>query len=519
MWSAFAAAQDADAIGFADSAAPSQSAPSMAMNPDGVRFASSDAGLQPSTSSNQNPDDVGFGPGDAGLQPSAAGEPELAPAGPSPWTLSATLRVQSAVRLESDPPSRLAKLRQVFEPRIEWQSARDAGWQLRAVASARTEADFAVLMHFDAYSAPDAEVYGWQLLPRETYLAIASTSFEVRFGEQIVNLGQSEVLSSLDVVNPRDLREPLLADPAELRMPVLMTRLMGTLGSFRAEALIVHEPYFGLVAPPLGEFSPFRKLLLESPGINRVLASRTLSTEHIPGRDLTDFAATQAHGRIAWTGPDIDLAIMVSNLLDPLGVPALPPPAAFDSTEIAFPVLHPRYTLFGHSGALTAGLFVFRWELAYEHDRSIALRTTNDPLLRFSSVKRSGLRGLLGITFVPSSSTNAGLELMQGYIFDNPNRSPESPRELLFPLEAPQIALRVSQRFLRDRASISALWVRIGAIDLNAWVGRLEVSYAPFDRLELTLGCVTYQPTEQFGFFYGFTRHDRVFADLRWELL
>jgi hypothetical protein len=427
--------------------------------------------------------------------------------------------VQSAVRLESDQPSRLAKLRQVFEPRIEWQSGRASGWQLRAVASLRTEADFAVLLNLDAYPRPDAKIYGWQVLPRESYVALGFTSFELRFGEQIVNLGQGETLSVLDVVNPRDLREPLLADPAELRMPALMTRFMGTLGAFRAEAIVVHEPYFGLVAPPLGEFSPFRKLLLESPGVNRALAGRTLSTEHIPGRALTEFAATQAHGRIVWTGPDIDLAIMASNLLDPLGVPALPPGAAFDSTDIAFPVLHPRYTLVGHSGAFTAGSFLFRWELAYERDRSIALRARNEPLPRFSSVKRSGVRGLLGITFVPSIATNAGLELVQGYIFDNPNRSPGSPRELLFQLEALQVALRFSQRFLRDRASISALWVRIGAIDLNAWAGRLELSYTPFERVELTVGCVTYQPTEQFGFFYGFTRHDRIFADLRWELL
>jgi hypothetical protein len=253
--------------------------------------------------------------------------------------------------------------------------------------------------------------------------------------------------------------------------------------------------------------------------LNQEKAVQTITKQNNTRLDLTAFAATQVHGRVAWTGPDIDLAIMVSNLLDPLGVPSLPPAAAFDSSEIAFPVLHPRYTLFGHSGAFTAGSFLFRWELAYEAARSIALRSPNEPLLRLSSTKRSGLRGLLGVTFVPSAATNAGLELVQGYVFDNPSRSPGSSRELLFPLEAPQVAVRLTQRFLRDRASISALWVRVGALDLNAWVGRLELSYAPFDRLEVTLGCVTYQPTEQFGFFYGFTRHDRLFADLRWELL
>lgn len=455
-----------------------------------------------------------------GFDAAAGDDSDSNPPGPgpdgedvSPWTANATLRLQSAIRLDS--AERLAKLRQVFEGRLEWQHDLGSSWQLRFVASARTEADFAVFANAGAYSPPEFDVYGWQLLPRETYLSLASSGFALSFGEQIANLGQGEVLSVLDVVNPRDLREPFLADLSEIRMPVLMTRLAATLGTVRFELFAVHEPYFGLIPPPLGEFSPFRGLILESAA---PLATRTLTNANWPRRDVRLTRATQGHARISWSGPTIDLMLCASSVLDPLGVPALPPAAAFDSQAIALPILHPRYALFGQSGALTLGAFVLRWEAAFERSRAIALRDTSTPLLRLSSERRSGVRGLLGLTYVPSVSTNAGFEVVQGYLLDSPNRVPGSRLRTLFPLEEPQLAVRASQRFLRDRANLSALVVRIGARHLNAWVSRVELGYAVLDNLELTLGCVTYRPTNRFGFFYGFTAHDRVFLDLRWDL-
>jgi hypothetical protein len=205
----------------------------------------------------------------------------------------------------------------------------------------------------------------------------------------------------------------------------------------------------------------------------------------VPSRDVLDFSATQAHVRLGWTGPGIDLSGSASTLLDPLGVPGLPPAAAFDGAVIALPVLHPRFAMFGTAGALTLGAFVLRWEAVFELSRPIALRDTSSPLLQFSSVRRHGLRGLLGVTYVPTASTNAALELLQGYVFDNPNRSDRS-RSTLFPLEAPQLAVRITQRFFRDRAQASALWIRIGATDLNAWAARIELGYAVFDSLEAT---------------------------------
>lgn len=483
-----------------------------------VLFSAAQARAEPPDDANaSSEDDVGFadaeGADAAGFetsQPSAA----TPTATPSAWTVSATYRTQAAIRLESDQPSRLAKLRQVFEAKLEWHTDLGASWELRAVASGRTEADFAVLANLAKYAQPDVDVYGWQLLPRESYLALASRHLELRVGEQILNFGQGEVLSAVDVVNPRDLREPLLADLSELRMPVLMTRVLATVDTIRAEVAVVHEPYFGLLPPPRSELSAFRRLITET---LPPLAMRTLTFEHFPDRDIRDFGSTQAHARLGWSGPSIDLTLSASSVLDPFGVPALPTLEALAAPVIVLPIQHPRFTMLGHTGVLTVGAFSFRWEAAFDISRPIALRDASMPFLGLSSVRRSGLRGLAGITYVPSASTNVGLEVMQGYVFDNPARAPGTV-ETLLPLEAPQFALRFSQRFARDRANLSLLLLRIGATTLNAWAARIELSYALFDPLELTVGCVTYHPTNNFGVLYGLDNQDRVFLNLRWDL-
>jgi hypothetical protein len=102
-------------------------------------------------------------------------------------------------------------------------------------------------------------------------------------------------------------------------------------------------------------------------------------------------------------------------------------------------------------------------------------------------------------------------------VIDNPARQKRRESELLFPVEATQLALRVSHQFLRDRAVFTLIVLCIGLTDFNALAGRAELSYAVSDGLRLALGAVSYQPSQKFGPFYGFERNDRVYANLRWS--
>lgn len=451
-------------------------------------------------------DDVGFGDM-VSSEPSSAVEPEE----PARWTFSSTYRLESALRVETQLPSRVASFRQLVDLRLEWKPELGAGVELQFLVSGRTEADFAYLIYDARYTAPELELYAWQLLPREAYVRLSASTFELTVGEQIVNYGQAEMLGILDVVNPRDLRHPLFADVGDLRMPVLMTRASLSLDRGRIELVAVHEPYFGLTAPPLGEFSPLRHLLLGNAALSATLAGRELRTRHQPAHDVTEVEATQAHAFFSWSLPNVDLSLLASSVLDSVGVPELPDPIAWSQAAIDFPLVHPRFTLLGTAGAWTLGAFVIRWEAAFALDRPLATLRPNTNLLILSHARSQVVMGLLGLTWVPSLTTSAALEVSQSYVRED--------LALLFPVEATQFAARFNQSFLSERLTLTLLALLIGVDRFNAWAGRAELSYMLSDGLAVSLGYVTYNPSNQFGVFYGFNRHDRVFATFRWDVV
>lgn len=461
-------------------------------------------------------DALGFGA--STLAPAPARELDAPATPPSELRLTGSVRLQSAMRLERSGVYRLATLRQVLVPRLEYRhDLQGSSGSLVAVLSGRGEADFAYLLRPQDYGAPTLETYGSQLIVGESYLRLEAPGFELALGEQIVNFGQGEVLSLLDVVNPRDLREPLSADVDQLRLPLLMTRVGVTVQRFRGDLLVVHEPYFGLLAPPLGEFSPFRKLLEDNPALGSVLADRELYYQHVPARDLSLVEASQFHARLAFSGGGLDLSLQASSLLDSLGIPGLPAPAALASQRIDLPLYHPRYALLGHGGAFSVGPVLLRWELGSELNRPLLVQAKTSVLPDWSSQRLNTVRGMLGITYVPNGRSNLALELLQTLVLDNPDRQQGAQQTLLFPVEATQLALRASQQLLRERLTLTVLALCIGLADFNAFGARFELGYALLDSLKLGVGVVTYQPSQQLGPFYGFERNDRMFASLRWD--
>ena len=432
--------------------------------------------------------------------------------------LSGTVALDSAIRLNRRGAARWGKSRLVFAPELEIKrELASAATSLEILASGRAEADFAYLLRPEDYDAATMELYGSRLIIGPSYLRVATHHVELAFGEQIRNFGQGEVLSLLDLVNPRDLREPVFADLEQLRLPVLMTRVGLSFERAQGELLIVHEPYFGLLPPPTGEFSPLRKLLLGIPALNALLSERTLRYRHLPGRASLGWASTQLHGRITLRAPRADLSLQAASVLDALGVPSLADPQTWTETRIDLVTRHPRYAVFGHAGALTLGPVVVRWELGYESQRPFVLRSSGSGLSPFTSEPLSAVRGLLGLTYVPSGRTNLGVEALQSVVLDNPARRTGSDSELLFPVEATQLAFRASHRFLRDRAELTLIGLLIGVPRINAASERVELSYLPFDGVRISLGAVSYQPSQDFGPFYGFERNDRAYANLRWS--
>jgi len=328
-----------------------------------------------------------------------------------------------------------------------------------------------------------------------------------------VTWGQGEVLRVLDRINPPDLREPGLTPPDELRVPTWLTHADLALDRHRLELIAVHEVSYGLLPPPLAAMSPLRALLLELPG----LETKTLRYRHQPEPELAVIPAHQFHARWTFRAPFADLALDASSMLEPLGVPILPQPAEFAADDLDLRVIHPRFELVGASIAAPLDSLILRAELQWSWKRPIALRRRASPLLDLSATRLHQLDALLGITYVVSTATSIGLEALQSYLPDHPARR-GGEFDTFWPVESTQLALRADHALLSDRLRLGVVGFLIGIDDLNAWAARGHVSYALTDSFRLQLQFIHYQPTEDFGVFYGFRSHDRLELTTQWDM-
>lgn len=187
----------------------------------------------------------------------------------------------------------------------------------------------------------------------EAFVDLYASKVDLRFGQQLVSFGANAAFAPADALNPRDLREGLLSDAEEGRLPAWAIRAMGEIGkvSFTAAYFPFFTPHryvvFGqdeaLVQPALGVRIPSRPdpsvedelqpHLLETQrpkafphlgdlGIRAVTpagpvklgASWVWMTEKLPqvrlDPELTALLAAQARGKV-----DPDLGLSVQNRL------------------------------------------------------------------------------------------------------------------------------------------------------------------------------------------------------------
>ncbi|MEC8022477.1 MAG: DUF1302 family protein, partial [Myxococcota bacterium] len=374
----------------------------------------------------------------------------------------------------------------------------------------------AYLHERNSYDKPTLREYEFQVLTRDVFLAFSLGAAELTIGRQIIAWGEGDALSPLDVVNPRDLREPGLADLDDIRLPLLATRLGVFIGDHRIEAMVVHEFSYGLRSPPFGPFSPFEAVLSSDPQTAAFLSTFSM----IDFNDLQPqfgLETQQPHFRWVYKGPSVDLGLYAAYTLDKGGVVSQ---MRYEGDRLFLDLDHQYYGVIGHSGAAAVDAFLFKWEVGVQLDRlfntgTIDLNTaaqayaTGKPI-PFSASRESLVDVMLGVTYTPISDLVLGLEFSKSTFFDKPDA-------LLFPVDQEQLAFRVTYTTLKERLQLSGAVSVIGfdpKIDVFA---RVEVNYNVVDTFDIGLGYVMYFPGEDTSFISGFDSHDRLFLKFRWD--
>jgi len=410
-------------------------------------------------------------------------------------------------RLDANP---FAKGRQSVDLVLSYRAGI---FRLRAAGHA--EYDLAYLVDRSTYGQPTLDAYEWLLNTRDVLVALSPGDFEITLGRQIVAWGEGDTLSPLDVVNPRDLREPGLSDLDDLRLPVLATRVAWFHGAHRVEVMAIHEADYGYRSPPLGPFSPFRAAILANPVAATLLDGKALRYDHAPARFSAE--GQQLLGRWLMHGAGVDLGAYAAWVLDRQGVLAQPDlAAALTATEIALPLEHLRYGVLGTSGAvpLSTSGFVLKWEAGLELGRPVNTGTVDPLALRIE--RADLLQTMLGLTWKGSGALSdllVAVEAAKPVFMGAGGR----PKELLFDMDDPMFAVRATYDLLSQRLHLLLAWSMVGWQADQGWLLRGQAAYDLIDALSLTAGFMTYQPGDELGLLSGLDRHDRVFLRLRWD--
>jgi len=470
---------------------------------------------------NEGADTLGFGAGkDTGTK-----APEPPPAEPSPaadapsFEASGFLRSDWGAWVERLPTAPLAKARQSVDLAVRYRSG---PW--RAVVSGHVAYDPVYLLFPGQEDAATRETYEWLADLRESYVQGTFGALDVTFGRQIVAWGEGDIISPLDVVNPRDLREPGLADLDDLRLPALATRAGLFLGDHRFELMIIHAPDFGYRSPPLGPFSPLgaviRSVAGQAPSLAALLDTAPARFRDLPAQPA--FNNQQYLARWVFRGPAVDVAAYAASVLDRQGVITevdletdvtgnlLMPGPPVQTQTVALVQQHARYWLLGHSGALPLGSWLLKWEVFGNFGRQFTAGTLQLPgvELHGEPVNLAGV--MAGVTSTAVSNLRLDLEVTKAWLLSDATN-------LLFAADEPSAALRAAYSLPSQHLSFEAMTMVLGWLGSQGWLARASVTYNLLDGLAMSLGGIHYGPGPALGPLAGFDTHDRINFKVRYD--
>ena len=174
---------------------------------------------------------------------------EIASSTPSPLYMSGSLGVAGAVNLASHrrPPGTndrqgLAKLR--GEADLTADLDLGGSWKARVAGACFYDVAYR-LRDRDNYTTQTLDEYEDEAEFGEVWLQGSPLpGLDLKIGRQIVVWGKSDNIRVIDILNPMDQREPGMTDIEDLRLPVTMSRLDYSLGSWILTGIVVHEARF-----------------------------------------------------------------------------------------------------------------------------------------------------------------------------------------------------------------------------------------------------------------------------------
>jgi hypothetical protein len=336
---------------------------------------------------------------------------------------------------------------------------------------------------------------------REAVVRFSRSSTDWVIGRQLVTWGRADGVRLLDAVNPLDLREFILEDYADSKIPLWMVNRQQYFGDWGWQLLVIGEQRGNRLAPAGTDYYD----RFHDPARADGLAGEAPDDFSLDGVEL----GSQLSGSLGRTDVSLNYLYAYDDVFSVELVPHLSPAGLAIEPRRAFDRIH----LAGGSFARPLGSWVLRGELAWIDGRRFAVAPQALPaaLLRAPGerglAERSNFLGLLGAD-VSGNWSFLSVQLYTDQVGGGVDPLARDRRE--------SIATLFAWRDWRNGALRLQL-LSFYHLDEQTWLHQPRVTYQLNDVLSVSLGADLVETESPNAFFGQFHATDRLLTTFKYQ--
>lgn len=377
-------------------------------------------------------------------------------------------------------PEHWSKLR----TRAELGSAGKLGEGTKWKMGARFDYDAAYSIN-DYYPADVEKNQRYNLELRENYLDISAGNWDFRFGKQNVVWGEMVGLFFADVVSARDLREFVLPEFDQMRIPQWAARAEYFANDFHAELLWIPVASYDNIGKPGSEFYP-----MPAAANVRYLA------ETRPERDTDNMNYGLRLSTLKY-GWDVSGFYYHSTDISPTFY------RQFDGPTVVYQANHDRIHQYGGTLSKDFGDVVLKAEGVYTTGRSFSVQDLADS---DGVVRQNTFDWAAGLDFTLPAESRFNVQLFQRrYSNYNATQIPDK--------EENGYSLLLNTKFINNW---EAQAIFISSLNRSDWLLRPRLAWNFERNWRLLIGADIFKgpPTGLFG---RYDQQDRVYSEIRYS--
>lgn len=330
---------------------------------------------------------------------------------------------------------------------------------------------------------------------RDAYVDFGFGNFDFRLGNQQVVWGQAVGLFFADIVNPKDLREFILPDLDQARIPIFAANM-----EYYSDNL-----YLQMIYIPFPEFNEFGQPGSEFDFSKNIYMGNSDMVFNAPLEPANSFDNSEVGFRVATLTRGWDLSLFY--LYDMYNFPinyrsiSLNPPEAQNPVTITYSPRYERMHRIGSTFSKDVMDAIFKGEFIYS---SKMFLETFDVASPDGIEKSDTFEWLLGVDYTFSNRLESNFQLMQSIILDH--QADMAQREI-----ATSFSIWLKTGFFSDKIEPELFFV--SSLNYRDGLLRPKVAWNAGDRLKFILGGDVFygKSSDTFGMF---DENDRVYLEI-----